>query len=109
MGNPKRLESRIIHREKMKPEEYPENWNEIAFEIKAAANFECEHCGHPDDQPSGHVLTVHHLDTNKMNSDPSNLVALCQRCHLHFQNIDLATQGWLFGVPAWLEKRLSKI
>lgn len=28
------------------------------------------------------VLTVHHIDADKANSDRSNLVALCQRCHL---------------------------
>lgn len=85
--------------------EYPEDWNEIAVEIKAAANFECEHCGHLDDKPSGHVLTVHHLDAKKSNCDPSNLVALCQRCHLHFQNKDLKNQLWLFGPPTFLARR----
>jgi len=28
------------------------------------------------------VLTVHHIDADKSNNDRSNLVALCQRCHL---------------------------
>ena len=28
------------------------------------------------------VLTVAHLDRNRRNNDPSNLAALCQRCHL---------------------------
>jgi len=28
------------------------------------------------------VLTIAHLDHNAMNNDPSNLRALCQRCHL---------------------------
>ena len=28
------------------------------------------------------VLTVAHLDHNPANNDPSNLAALCQRCHL---------------------------
>lgn len=92
----------------MKPEEYPENWDEIAFEIKAAANFECENCGHLHDPPSGHTLTVHHLDAIKSNCDPPNLAALCQRCHLHFQNINPLSQGWLFGIPAWLERRFNE-
>lgn len=29
------------------------------------------------------VLTVSHLDHNVQNNDPSNLKALCQRCHLN--------------------------
>jgi len=89
--------------------EYPENWDEIALEIKCAANFECKHCGHVDDQPSGHVLTVHHIDGDKSNCDPLNLVALCQRCHLHFQNMNLKAQGWLFGPPDFLTKRLGEL
>jgi 5-methylcytosine-specific restriction endonuclease McrA len=89
--------------------EYPEDWNEIAFEIKSAADFKCEHCGHPNDPPAGYTLTVHHLDTEKGNSDISNLVALCQRCHLHFQNKDPGTQGWLFGIPEWLAKRMKRV
>lgn len=38
------------------------------------------------DPPSFHltktVLTIAHLDHDPTNSDPSNLMALCQRCHL---------------------------
>jgi 5-methylcytosine-specific restriction endonuclease McrA len=89
--------------------EYPKNWNEIALEIKCAANFECENCGHFDERESGYALTVHHLDRNKANCDPSNLVALCQRCHLHFQNIDLLNQLWLFGPPGFLTSRLKNL
>ena len=86
--------------------EYPEDWNEIALDIKCAANWECEHCGHFNDPPAGYTLTVHHLDADTANNNPSNLVALCQRCHLSFQNIDLKAQGWLFGIPGWLSRRL---
>lgn len=35
------------------------------------------------------VLTVAHLDRDRTNNDPSNLAALCQRCHL---NHDRAAQ-----------------
>lgn len=30
------------------------------------------------------VLTVAHLDHNPQNCDPSNLVSLCQKCHLNY-------------------------
>jgi hypothetical protein len=33
------------------------------------------------------ILTVHHIDGNKQNNSPLNLLALCQRCHLR---LDLA-------------------
>ena len=34
------------------------------------------------------VLTVAHLDHNEGNNDPSNLRALCQRCHLNHDRED---------------------
>lgn len=36
-----------------------------------------EHCG-----AVRIVLTVAHIDHDEQNSDPANLLALCQRCHL---------------------------
>jgi len=65
---------------------YPPNWPAIAFSIKAGAGWKCERCKHPNDRPTGHVLTVHHLDGNKANCAAWNLAALCQRCHLAIQN-----------------------
>ena len=62
---------------------YPKNWPEIAQAIKHEAGWKCQRCGHPHDPAAGYVLTVHHIDSNKANVDPHNLVALCQRCHMH--------------------------
>lgn len=70
----------------MKTGEYPPNWNQIARSLKEANGWICERCKHPHDVPSGHVLTVHHLDGNPSNNDHWNLAVLCQRCHLHIQN-----------------------
>ena len=64
---------------------YPPDWPEIAKRIKTDAKWICERCKHPNDLPSGHVLTVHHLDGNKANCADWNLAALCQRCHLAVQ------------------------
>lgn len=65
--------------------QYPSDWPEIARRIKDNAGWICERCKHPHDTPSGHVLTVHHLDGNKANCADWNLAALCQRCHLKIQ------------------------
>lgn len=82
--------------------EYPADWGKIAYDKKNSAGWRCEHCGAPDDRESGHVLTVHHLDGNKANCDPSNLVALCQKCHLHIQSKYHPDQGFLPGMkPTW--------
>ena len=85
--------------------DYPPNWPEIAKQIKAEAGWCCEHCGHPHCVKTGHVLTVHHLDMDKAHCDRSNLVALCQRCHLSIQARYTPGQLWLFQAPAWAVSR----
>lgn len=87
--------------------DYPENWEFIAWSVKEKAGWRCEHCLHPHSPETGHTLTVHHLDAKKENCEPKNLAALCQVCHLRFQDIDLLSQGWLFGLPDWLAWRIT--
>jgi 5-methylcytosine-specific restriction endonuclease McrA len=84
--------------------QYPANWQDIAFEVKARAGWRCEHCGRRNGP--GRVLTVHHLDGDKSNCDQGNLVALCQVCHLHWQAKLLPGQVMMdCARPAWLEER----
>ena len=86
--------------------QYPDNWDEIAKEVKDRAGWQCEHCNAKNDVRSGRVLTVHHLDGNKSNCADDNLAALCQRCHLHWQSRFVVGQGIMpFARPAWLEQR----
>jgi len=82
---------------------YTEDWGEIAERIKGKASWKCERCGHPHDQKSGHVLTVHHLDNNKSNMADWNLVALCQKCHLHIQGKVHWTQQYMFQHSGWMK------
>ena len=84
---------------------YPENWREIADQVKEAAGWKCEHCGRPHDVSTGYVLTVHHLDRNPANCDWRNLVAVCQRCHLRLQARFTPGQLYLLGLPQWAFKR----
>jgi len=86
-------------------EGYPPDWPEIALRVKEAAGWRCEHCGHPHEVCSGHVLTVHHLDMDPSNCNPHNLVALCQRCHLHIQARYIPGQQWLLDPPEWAVRR----
>jgi hypothetical protein len=86
--------------------DYPDNWKEITKEIRIRANNKCELCFAPNstivlrDKTTGKwdlfrfnyskeiykkvkiILTTHHIDCNKKNNHPLNLLALCQRCHL---------------------------
>lgn len=88
---------------------YPKDWKSISRQIREQAGNCCEFCGlangligyrFPPDgrfeevQGTGDaqvddggravriILTVAHLDHNTTNNDPSNLRALCQKCHL---------------------------
>lgn len=67
---------------------YPRDWPEISNRIRFdRARGRCEWCGavHGSkrlDNGARVILTVHHLDEHPENCHDSNLVALCQRCHL---------------------------
>jgi hypothetical protein len=91
----------------VEPGDYPASWTEIAARVKQAAGWRCEHCDHSHDRESGHVLTVHHLNGNPADCRRVNLVALCQRCHLHIQAVYRPGQQVLPGIeaPAWMRKR----
>ena len=69
---------------------YPSNWKEIRTSILERARNHCEFCGRENHtwffnektkKMVRVVLTVAHLDHTPENCDPSNLRALCQRCH----------------------------
>lgn len=83
--------------------DYPDNWDEIAEEIKRRAGYRCENCG--SESKPGRILTVHHLDLNKANCEDDNLVALCQVCHLSIQSKYRPGQLWLYDRPQWAEVR----
>jgi 5-methylcytosine-specific restriction endonuclease McrA len=67
---------------------YPKNWKAISRAIRERAGGMCEweRCQAVNGLPhprtgSKVVLTVAHLDHTPENCDPSNLMAMCQRCH----------------------------
>lgn len=49
------------------------------------------------------ILTVHHLDSNKLNCRWFNLVALCQRCHLEIQGKVKMERRWLHEHTDWFQ------
>lgn len=90
---------------------YPADWPAIRQRILDRAGDRCEECGAPNgakirrrimntaewrrypsqeawspdwDRVITVVLTVSHQDHNPANCDPVNLKALCQRCHLAY-------------------------
>jgi len=58
-------------------QEYSKEWTGLLKEeVKKRDNFTCQLC-----KKSYSILAVHHIDYNKKNSDPSNLITLCRTCH----------------------------
>ena len=63
---------------------YPEGWNKILKNIiRERDDYICqmEGCGIHQDELSC-KLDVHHIDYNKDNIDPKNLISLCRSCHI---------------------------
>jgi len=89
--------------------EYTKDWPMIAQQAKRQENWLCERCKHPHDPPTGHTLTVHHLDRDKRNNARWNLAVLCQRCHLSVQGRVNMSQMLLPGaeVSDWFKWHLK--
>lgn len=61
-----------------------ETWGRDMFDDILANCYDKK--GNPT-KPTKIVLTIAHLDHDITNNDPSNLKALCQRCHLSLDSI----------------------
>ena len=65
---------------------YPLDWrDDLKESIRKRDNYVCQECGiHQDELDSGQVkkLDVHHIDYDKHNLNPENLITLCRRCHI---------------------------
>jgi hypothetical protein len=74
---------------------YPAEWPIISLWVRVCACWRCEWCNaangklHPV-TGSRVVLTVAHLDHQPENVAPSNLAALCQRCHNRYDAVTRA-------------------
>jgi len=85
-------------------EPYPPQFNDYLKEIiKKRDNYTCQKCG------STQKLTVHHIDYNKKNNNPINLITLCNSCNVK-ANYDkpfwkaFLTQKMLAIAPNKIEK-----
>ena len=60
--------------------EYGPEWAaELREDILARDGHRCRRCGTAEG-----MLQVHHVDRDKSNTHPSNLLTLCAACHLAF-------------------------
>jgi len=66
-------------------EPYPMDWTEdIREAIRKRDNYVCQMCGIHQDELKGwnKKLDVHHIDYDKDNLNPENLISLCKSCHM---------------------------
>ena len=63
-------------------EPYPFNFNEELKElIRRRDNYQCQLCGMPECE-NIRKLDIHHIDYDKDNLNPKNLISLCLSCHI---------------------------
>lgn len=63
---------------------YSVDWTEtLKISIRERDNYICQECGiHQYELFGRHKkLDVHHIDYNKLNCNPNNLITLCRNCH----------------------------
>lgn len=73
-------------------EPYPTKWKEQLKEaIRERDGHECQLCG-KNQCDMEYKLDVHHIDYDKENLDPYNLLSLCRSCHT---KTNFHREGWL--------------
>ena len=58
--------------------------NQLREEIRLRDRYKCQECGKTQKQElkdERHKLHIHHIDYDKKNSNKSNLISLCNKCH----------------------------
>jgi len=65
-------------------EPYSKEFKDMREAIRERDGRVCQLCGRTEAE-NGESLSVHHIDHDKANDDPINLIALCRKCHV---NID---------------------
>ncbi len=61
-------------------EPYCKEFVRIREKIRARDNWHCRGCGVPQEEFEK-ALDVHHIDGDRLNNDPENLITLCRKCH----------------------------
>ena len=74
--------------------DYHPAWNEIRKVIYKRDGWTCQvcgvHCKGSVSKKTRSIITCHHIDYDKKNNDPLNLITLCRSCHMktNFDRLD---------------------
>ena len=61
--------------------DYPIEWgNRLKEAIRKRDNYVCQDCGLSQEKHNKKLI-IHHIDKNKKNCNPKNLITLCKNCH----------------------------
>lgn len=68
-------------KQRLSYEIYPLGWNKTFKEqIRRRDEYKCQLCGLPEAE-CFRRLDIHHIDYDKKNCNPDNLITLCKNCH----------------------------
>ncbi len=91
---------------------YPENWDEIAFEVKEAAGWKCRICKVQCYRPGekvydfSRVAATAHLDHNSADCGSDNLICLCSSCHLKYDRKQHAKSAAKKRLKKWWKDQM---
>ena len=71
-------------------EPYSMDWtNSLRIAIRERDHYTCQICG---EKQGDKAFSVHHIDYNKKNCNPTNLITLCKKCH---QKTNFNREYWI--------------
>lgn len=87
---------------------YPREFtNRIRHEVRLRDMFSCQECGVMED---GQQHDVHHIDYDKHNNHPANLITLCRSCHSKTSNVGKRRRKqWIDYFQARMRERMKTV
>jgi len=67
-------------------ESYPLEFKRIRESIRKRDNYVCQLCSKKQKQNNNERFSIHHIDYNKTNNNPKNLISLCRSCNTEVNN-----------------------
>lgn len=86
---------------------YPEEWaEELREKIRKRDNYQCQLCRMKQEE-SNRALDVYHIDNDRINCQPENLITLCRSCHSKI--VPLKELGYRFLLEDMMMQRRANV